>query len=90
METRGEDGHPYPPSTLQSLLSGIHRVLQSNHAPFSVLDNTNSCFCGLLKTLDDMVPAQFVRVPSDFTVYDPSVYYEYNEFISKNNQHQCS
>ena len=152
METRREDGHPYPPSTLRSLLSGINRVLQSNHAPFSVLDKTNPCFRDLLKTLDsvssdlhrqgvratkhsapiisqeheelfwkkgllglsspkvlqctvfyyvglnfvlrgvqeqhDLVPAQFVRVPSDFTVYDSSVYFEYTEFISKNNQHR--
>ena len=36
----------------------------------------------------DLVPAQFVRVPSDFAVYDSSVYYEYTEFISKNNQHR--
>jgi len=62
METKGEGGHPYPPSTLRSLLSGIHRVLQSNHAPFYRLDNTNPCFCDLLKTLDDMVPAQFHQI----------------------------
>ena len=51
METRKEDGHPYPPSTLQSLLSGINRVVQ-RHAPFSALDKTNPCFRDLLKTLD--------------------------------------
>ena len=54
METGKEDGHPYPSSTLRSLLSGINRVLQSNHAPFSVLDKTNPCFRDLLKTLDSV------------------------------------
>jgi hypothetical protein len=36
----------------------------------------------------DLVPLQFTRVPQDRTVYDPSVYYEYVEFVSKNNQHR--
>ena len=35
----------------------------------------------------DLVPAHFVRVPSDFTVHDSLVYYDYTEFISKNIQH---
>ena len=36
----------------------------------------------------DLVPAQLSRVPSDMGVYDASVYYEYTEFLSKNNQHR--
>ena len=36
----------------------------------------------------DLVPAQFSRVPADRKVYDASVYYEYTEFLSKNNQHR--
>ena len=36
----------------------------------------------------DLVPQQFVRFPTDVAVYDRSVYYEYTEFISKNNQHR--
>ena len=38
LETRKEDGSPYPPSTLRSLLSGLNCVLQQNKTPFSVLD----------------------------------------------------
>ena len=36
----------------------------------------------------DLVPLQFTRVPQDRSVYDSSVYYEYVEFVSKNNQHR--
>ena len=36
----------------------------------------------------DLVPNQFHRVPEDQMVYDTSVYYEYTEFLSKNNQHR--
>ena len=152
METRKTDGSPYPPSTLRSLISGLNRVLQSNQAPFSVLDKGDYRFRNLLKTLDslsselhsagigatknsakvievehehifwqkgllgystpkilqctvffyvglnfilrgiqeqyDLVVSQFRRVPQDTSVYDESVYYEYTEFISKNNQHR--
>ena len=36
----------------------------------------------------DLVPEQFCRVPLDTKVYNASVYYEYTEFLSKNNQHR--
>ena len=39
----------------------------------------------------ELVPAQFPqfqRVPLDTKIYDESVYYQYTEFISKNNQHR--
>ena len=36
----------------------------------------------------DLVPLQFTRVPQDTSVYDSSVYYEYVELVSKNNQHR--
>ena len=36
----------------------------------------------------DLVPLQFPRVPQDTSVYDSSVYYEYVELVSKNNQHR--
>ena len=36
----------------------------------------------------DLVPAQFVRVLLDTKVYNASVYYEYTEFLSKNNQNR--
>ena len=36
----------------------------------------------------DLVPLQFVRMPPDSDIYDASVYYEYTELISKNNQHR--
>ena len=152
METRKTDGSLYPPTTLRSLVSGLNRVLQSNKAPFSVLDKGDCRFKDLHKTLDslssdmhrqgigatknsakvivpehegifwqklllgystpkvlqrtvffyvglnfvlrgvqeqyDLIPSQFVRSPQDKHVYDSSVYYEYTELISKNNQHR--
>ena len=36
----------------------------------------------------DLIPSQFVRVPQDMQRYNESVYYEYREYISKNNQHR--
>ena len=36
----------------------------------------------------DLVPSQFKRVPPDYEKYDSTVYYEYTEYISKNNQHR--
>lgn len=36
----------------------------------------------------DLVPSQFIRVPEDRSVVNASVYYEYVEFLSKNNQHR--
>ena len=36
----------------------------------------------------DLIPSQFSRVPQDKSVYNTSVYYEYTELVSKNNQHR--
>ena len=36
----------------------------------------------------ELVPHQFIHFPADTSVYDSSVYYQYTEFISKNNQHR--
>ena len=36
----------------------------------------------------DLVPDQLVRIPANGNVYVDSVYYQYTEFISKNNQHR--
>ena len=36
----------------------------------------------------DLSPNQFKRYPSDTTLYDDNTYYQYTEFISKNNQHR--
>ena len=35
-----------------------------------------------------LVPNQFVRFPCDTATYNSDVYYQYTEFISKNNQHR--
>lgn len=35
----------------------------------------------------DLVPSQFVRYPPDTAIYNADVFYEYVEYISKNNQH---
>ena len=52
METRREDGKAYPPSTLRSLQSGLNHTLQSNNAPFSILNKNDPQFHDLMKTLD--------------------------------------
>ena len=52
LETRKEDGSAYPPATLRSLLSGLNHMLQTNKAPFSVLDKHDIRFRGLFNTLD--------------------------------------
>ena len=52
LETRKEDGAPYPPATLKSLLGGLNRVFQKNRAPFSILDKRNENFRDLFNTLD--------------------------------------
>ena len=39
METGNTNGEPYPPATLQSLLSGINHILKANKAPFSIFNN---------------------------------------------------
>ena len=36
----------------------------------------------------DLVPHRFTRFPADISIYDNSVYHQYTEFISKNNQHR--
>ena len=36
----------------------------------------------------DLSPSQLTRHPRDMTVYHEGVYYQYTEFISKNNQHR--
>ena len=36
----------------------------------------------------NLLPSQFVRVPKDVSIYNASVYYEYIELVSKNNQHR--
>ena len=49
METRKTDGSLYPPSSLRSLICGVNRILQSNQAPFSVVDKGDPRFRPLLK-----------------------------------------
>ena len=54
METRKTDGSLYPPSSLRSLICGVNCVLQSNEAPFSVVDKCDSWFRPLFKILDSL------------------------------------
>lgn len=35
----------------------------------------------------DLTPRQLTRFPSDTSIYHNGVYYQYTEFVSKNNQH---
>ena len=52
METRREDGQPYPPSMIYNIVSGLNCILQENKAPFSVLDRNDYRFRELSNTLD--------------------------------------
>ncbi len=52
LETRRENGKPYPPASIRSLLSGLNRVLRANNAPFSILDKGDVRFLPLLNTMD--------------------------------------
>ena len=54
METRREDGKPYPPTSLRCLLSALNRILQDNKAPFSVFDKKDPQFRDLMRTLDSV------------------------------------
>ena len=36
----------------------------------------------------NILPSQFVHTPSDVSVYNSCMFYEYTELISKNNQHR--
>jgi len=38
--------------------------------------------CGVQEQYD-LVPQQLIRVPSDISVYNESVYYQYTEFVSQ-------
>ena len=52
------------------------------------------CYVGLhfvlrdVQEQHDLLPSQFVHVPKDVSVYNASVYYEYIQLVSKNNQHR--
>ena len=54
LEVQREDGKPYPPGTIQNLLSGLFRVTKENGAPFSILDKGNPIFHELLLTLESV------------------------------------
>ena len=54
IETRREDGNPYPSASLRCLLSALNRILQDNKAPFSVFDKEDPQFCHLMRTLDSV------------------------------------
>ena len=152
LETRQENGEPYPPKTIYLLLCGLYRVCKANGLPFNFLDKADSRFRDLHCTLDslfstlhvqgigaekksapvitiededlmwekgvlssstprslqyavffyvgihfslrggqeqrNLTVAQVRRNPLDVTLYDANTYYEYVEFISKNNQHR--
>ena len=60
----------------------------------TVLQHTVFFYIGLhfvlrgVQEQHDLMMKQFVRVPSDSTLYDSNVYYEYTEYISKTNLHR--
>ena len=152
LETRQENGSPYPPKSLYSILCGLYRISRSNDVDFNFLDKNNPDFRCLHRTLDslfrdlhskgiwaqaksaqiisfddeqllwdkgifsfdnpqnlqrlvffyvglqmslrgcqehhELKVEQFTRFPADKDEYTENTYYEYREFISKNNQHR--
>ena len=53
METRKENGQPYPPKTLFNLLSGLQRYIRENKAnPFNILDQKKGDFLPLHNVMD--------------------------------------
>ena len=44
----------YPPSTLQSLLCGLNRILKKSKALSSTLDDVNLALCDIQLTLDSV------------------------------------
>ncbi len=152
LEVRKEDGSPYPPASIRSILSGLNRMLKDNGAPFSIMNKEDPLFRDLFLTLDSVTSGlhregvgatknsataitydhqrifwekkllgyespkslqravffgvglnfvlrgveeqhslrleQMKRVPDDQSFYSKDTYYEYTEFISKNNMHR--
>ena len=62
----------------------------------TVLQHTIFFYLGLhfvlrgVQEQHDLLVKQLQRIPSDYSVFNNSVYYEYTEFISKNNLHRFS
>ncbi|XP_011407854.1 PREDICTED: glutamine-rich protein 1-like [Amphimedon queenslandica] len=152
LEVRKEDGTMYPPSSIRSILGGLHRVLRENGATFSIFDKDDPIFREFALTLDTVTSQlhsegigakrnkalvipfehevifwdkgiigygspkslmravfcgigmhfvlrgveehrnlkieQIERFPSDQSLYSSDTYYEYMEYISKNNIHR--
>ena len=55
LEVRSSTGEKYyPPATIQSILSGLNRVMKDRKAPFSILDKSNPSFRELMLTLNSV------------------------------------
>ena len=52
METRQDNGKPYPPRSIYLLPCGLYRVCKGNGVPFNFLDKADSRFRDLHNTLD--------------------------------------
>ena len=59
LHLRKEDGTPYPPSSIRSILSGLNRALKENGVPFSMKNKEDLAFLELFFTLD-MVNASVI------------------------------
>ena len=67
----------------KSTPTGCIRSKMTRYVCFILLASNLSC-----EEHHDIQVNQIKRVPSDISVYSDEVYYEYQEFISKNNQHR--
>ena len=67
-------------------LLGTSTLLSLQHTVFFYV-GLQFCLRGVQEHYE-LVPHQFIRFPADTSIYDSSVYYQYTEFILKNNQHR--
>ena len=52
LHLRKEDGTPYPPSSIHSILSGLNRALKENGVSFSMKNKEDPAFLKLFLTFD--------------------------------------
>ena len=89
----GAEKHSAPVITIEDEMMFWEKHLLGYSSP-KVLQRSVFFYVGLhfalrgVQEQHDLLPQQFARFPPDTTIYDPSVYYKYTEFISKNNQHR--
>ena len=73
METRQENGKPYPPRSIYLLLCGLYRVCKGNGVPFNFLDKADSRFRDLHNTLDTVFSSLYAHGVGDDKMSAPAI-----------------